>query len=131
MSGGDLDGDDFTVIWDPRFVNAIKTVAPADYVPAQKPLALPWVEQEDVKRHFVDHMLNDVLGIVANRHMAIADDRSPFSKECLELAAIYAVAIDAVKTGIPAQLNEQLRPDKWPDFMGKPVSPLIAWVDFS
>lgn len=41
----------------------------------------------------------------------------------LELAALHSMAVDYVKTGIPAQMSRELRPRKWPHFMEKKNKP--------
>ncbi len=55
LSGGDLDGDLFHIIYDPRLIPDF-TVPPADYpsTPA-KDLGRP-VEREDIVEFFIDHM---------------------------------------------------------------------------
>jgi RNA-dependent RNA polymerase len=58
---------------------------------------------------------NDNLGIIANSHLAFADQFGCESPECLELADLHSTAVDFAKTGKPAVLN--MYPKKYPDFM--------------
>lgn len=72
-SGGDLDGDDFFVVWDselrPREVNC----APMDYK-APKPIELDrLVEIPDIMKFFVRYMKNDSLPKIAHAHLAHSD----------------------------------------------------------
>lgn len=118
LGGGDLDGDDYTLIWDPRFLIRNNS-PPMDYTPSV-PARVPHVTMTDVCENFVNYLKNDMLGQIANAHLAWTDILSPASKECIELALLHSVAVDFAKTGVPAELRLGLRPKTWPDFMGKP-----------
>lgn len=113
-------GDDYTLIWDKKFVDELVEADPADYT-AVKPQAIPWVEQKDIKENFVNHILNDLLGTIGNAHLAYCDLEGPFSPKCLQLCQLYSTAVDFAKTGVPAELPAVYRPNLWPDFMGKEV----------
>lgn len=74
-SGGDLDGDDFFVIWDEALIpaEADRSFPAANYetVTAQKtdkPVSI-----DDMTTFFVNYMKNDQLGKIANAHLANAD----------------------------------------------------------
>lgn len=74
-SGGDLDGDDFFVIWDEALIpaEADRNFPAANYetVTAQKtdkPVSI-----DDMTTFFVNYMKNDQLGKIANAHLANAD----------------------------------------------------------
>jgi hypothetical protein len=41
-------GDDYTLIWDERFVNPLQVAEPADYT-AIKPTSVAWVDHKDIK----------------------------------------------------------------------------------
>jgi RNA-dependent RNA polymerase len=67
-------------------------------------------------------MVNDSLGIIANAHTVFAD-REPEkakSRPCLELAQLFSIAVDFPKTGIPAEIPQNLYVKEYPDFMEKP-----------
>lgn len=118
LGGGDLDGDDYTLIWDPSFLIQANS-PPMDYTPPE-PVRVPQVTMADVCENFVDYLKNDMLGQIANAHLAWTDIVDPSSDECTQLALLHSVAVDFAKTGVPADLPRGLRPRKWPDFMGKP-----------
>ena len=118
LSGGDLDGDLFNVIWDPEVVNATQPSTPADY-PRVDPLV---IYEEITSKHmadfFIDFMKNDNLGLIANRHLILADQRESgtHDPDCLKLAELHSSAVDFSKTGRPVELiklpkAEKARPD--------------------
>ncbi|KAF9351754.1 hypothetical protein BGX34_000383, partial [Mortierella sp. NVP85] len=120
-SGGDLDGDDFTVIWDERIVKKVKQCEPMDYS-GQGTLTANNVTIHDIKRFFVQYAVSDNLGVIANAHLALSDqlEGGPFHSKCLKLAKLHSDAVDFPKSGIPAQMTPDLRAEKYPDFMEKP-----------
>ncbi|KAI0225425.1 hypothetical protein L0F63_001438 [Massospora cicadina] len=119
-SGGDLDGDEFTVIWDPRLIPPIRNYAAMSYVGA-KPKYVERVTIDDVKRFFVDYIMNDCLGQIANAHLVRADlsISGALDPDCITLAHLHSKAVDFPKTGVPAELDKELRVTKFPDFMRK------------
>lgn len=124
LGGGDLDGDDYTLIWDPRFLIR-ENSPPMDYT-APEPVRVPRVTMADVCENFVNYLKNDMLGQIANAHLAWTDILSPDSDECVQLALLHSVAVDFAKTGVPAELPLALRPRNWPDFMGKPEKSYVS-----
>lgn len=117
LAGGDLDGDDYTLIWDKKLIPKFKA-EPADYTPPD-PIKVSRVSLDNVKDFFVDYIRNDILGQVSNAHLAHADRLGPGSAACNTLAQQASIAVDFPKTGVPAVLPLELRPRKWPTFMGK------------
>jgi RNA-dependent RNA polymerase len=124
LGGGDLDGDDYTLIWDSRLLIR-ENSPPMDYT-APKPIRVPRVTMTDVCENFVNYLKNDMLGQIANAHLAWTDIRGPASATCVELARLHSVAVDFAKTGVPADMSSDLRPEKWPDFMGKPEKAYVS-----
>jgi RNA-dependent RNA polymerase len=124
LGGGDLDGDDYTLIWDPRFLIR-QNSSPMDYT-APEPIRVPRVTMADVCENFVNYLKNDMLGQIANAHLAWTDILNPDSRPCIELALLHSVAVDFAKTGVPAELPLALRPREWPDFMGKPEKSYVS-----
>ena len=119
LSGGDLDGDQFPVIFDER-LQPQETVVAADY-PRVSPVDLfRVVNVNDMTDFFVDFMANDQLGRIANMHMQLADQaplgtRSP---DCVKLAEMHSTAVDFQKTGIAVDMSQKPRMRKCkPDFM--------------
>ncbi|KAI8604267.1 RNA dependent RNA polymerase-domain-containing protein [Dissophora ornata] len=120
-SGGDLDGDDFTVIWDPNIVNNVKQRAPMDYT-GRDAVTSEDVTIRDIKKFFVQYAVSNNLGVIANAHLALSDslEEGPHHGKCLRLAQLHSDAVDFPKTGKPAWIKQELRPKKYPDFMEKP-----------
>lgn len=87
LSGGDLDGDDFFVIWDPNLIPTEWNFPPMSYTPS-KPLELQRdVEVNDIRDFFVKYMKNDVLPLIATAHLAHCDQEEggPKSQKCAHL----------------------------------------------
>lgn len=72
-SGGDLDGDDYMVLWDFELLPQIVNVPPMDFAP-EKPLETNKpITVADISEFFVTYMKNDTLGQIAHAHLAHAD----------------------------------------------------------
>lgn len=119
ITGSDLDGDLFFVTWDPDLTQ-FQPQDPMNF-PSVPPGPNKPVTLEAIAEFFLEYMTSDVLGRVANTHLAIAT-KSPDKakdKECLRLAGLHSTAVDFAKTG------EKVNPDsipavkEWPDFMKK------------
>ncbi|KAF2271207.1 RdRP-domain-containing protein [Lojkania enalia] len=118
-SGGDLDGDDYLVLWDQDFLPEIINEIPMDFT-SEKPEELDRpVTVEDVAHFFVAYMKNDSLARIALSHLAQADSsvQGVKNEKCLELARLHSLAVDYPKSGIPAVMDRSLQPRKWPHFM--------------
>ncbi|CZT04968.1 related to RNA-dependent RNA polymerase SAD-1 [Rhynchosporium graminicola] len=127
-SGGDLDGDDFFIIWDKNLRPPEWNCEPLNYdAPAAKTLHRP-VEITDLMKFFVRFMKNDALPTIAHAHLANSDFLPNGVKDpkCLKLAALHSKAVDYVKTGEPAEMPKDLRARKWPHFMEKKFKPREA-----
>jgi RNA-dependent RNA polymerase len=120
-SGGDLDGDDYIVIWDERLLPKIWNAEPMDYTPPPPAPLQRDVTQTDITRFFVKYMKNDFLPRIALAHLAWADflDDGIRNEKCLELALLHSKAVDYPKTGQPAQMPKALNAKSWPHFMEK------------
>ncbi|KAL9584990.1 MAG: hypothetical protein Q9212_001787 [Teloschistes hypoglaucus] len=118
LSGGDLDGDLYNIIYDDSLMPT-KTTEPADY-PTVTPIDIGReVSRSDITDFFVQFMETDQLGRIATLHQTLAD-RSPdgvFSPDCILLAEMASTAVDFSKTGIPVDLTKLPRsPRERPDF---------------
>ncbi|UKZ84865.1 uncharacterized protein TrAFT101_000756 [Trichoderma asperellum] len=120
LSGGDLDGDDFFVIWEPSLIPQ-KWNHPAMNYSSPSPEKLDRdVNVDDLRDFFVNYMKNDVLPLIATAHLALADSAGPGSPICLQLAELHSQAVDYPKTGEPAEWNHAAHnPQSWPHFMEK------------
>jgi RNA-dependent RNA polymerase len=120
-SGGDLDGDDYMVLWDADLIPETINVPPMDFT-ADKPIEKTEpITVADISEFFVTYMQNDSLGQIAHAHLAQADFNAGgvLDPTCLELAKLHSQAVDYPKSGIPAKMTQDLRPSKWPHFMEK------------
>jgi RNA-dependent RNA polymerase len=93
LSGGDLDGDDYIVIWDKDLTNGVTNYPPMDYLPME-PIELSRdVEVNDITKFFVNYMKNDKLGAIANSHLAWADylEEGVKSDQCRSILSHYII----------------------------------------
>ncbi|KAM7485804.1 hypothetical protein LguiA_001813 [Lonicera macranthoides] len=111
-SGSDLDGDIYFVCWDPDLIPPQQD-QPMDYTPAPSMVLDHDVTIEEVEEYFINYMVNDSLGIIANAHTVFADKelQRARSEPCLELARLFSIVVDFPKTGVAAKI---------PHFMEKP-----------
>lgn len=72
-SGGDLDGDDFLVMWDSELLSHDWNQAPMDYSPPERPAINREITMDDITSFFVKYMKNDTLPSIAHAHVAQAD----------------------------------------------------------
>jgi RNA-dependent RNA polymerase len=88
---------------------------------AQKPDMIEYIAMEDIQSFFVNYILSDQLGIIANSHLAKADyfESGALHGQCMRLAQLHSEAVDFPKTGKPAILSSELRAITFPDFMEK------------
>ncbi|OLL22395.1 RNA-dependent RNA polymerase 1 [Neolecta irregularis DAH-3] len=110
LGGGDLDGDDYNVIWDQTLLPP-RIFPPASYH-APKPLELdrPCIAK-DIIDFFIDFIMNDNLGLIASLHQNIAD-RDPEGVKaaaCISLAEMHSTAVDFPKTGIKVNMRNAPR----------------------
>ncbi|KAK9721562.1 hypothetical protein K7432_003305 [Basidiobolus ranarum] len=120
-SGGDLDGDFFTVIWDPNLIPPTKNYSPMEYDPPG-PVEVDEVQIDHIKKFFVNYIASDNLGQISNAHLVHADKHpdGAFNGICLRLAQLNSRAVDFPKTGVPAEFEPGLKVKEYPDFMEKP-----------
>ena len=72
-SGGDLDGDDFLLIWDQDLLPREWNVEPMDYSRPYVPRHEDQIDVDDLTTFFVTYMKNDTLASIAQAHLANAD----------------------------------------------------------
>ncbi|OAG38067.1 hypothetical protein AYO21_07657 [Fonsecaea monophora] len=122
LSGGDLDGDLFNVIYDDELLPQ-KTVIPAAYLPVVPMNIGRAVTADDMAGFFVDFMQNDQLGRIASLHQVFADLDGTLSDKCLLLAELHSNAVDFSKSGVPVDTKRIPRgPEYRPDFMAPSAS---------
>jgi hypothetical protein len=89
LSGGDLDGDLYNVIWSPSLVPE-GTWAAADYPKATTVELDREVNRKDMSDFFVTFMESDQLGMLCTAHLKIADQRpmGVLDEDCIKLAGM-------------------------------------------
>ncbi|KAK4495331.1 hypothetical protein PRZ48_013662 [Zasmidium cellare] len=115
-SGGDLDGDDFMVIWDKELFPREDSHPPMDYTAPPPTVSEGPVTTNDIANFFVQHIKADNLARIATAHRYWADqlDEGIKDPKCLELANLHSKAVDYAKTGVAAEIPPDLRIRKWP-----------------
>lgn len=119
LSGGDLDGDIYNIIWDPQVVyrgdNVRNTFEPANYARPVPQNIGRTVGIDDMTQFFIDFMKTDHLGLIAVRHMILADQKDFGTLEpiCVALAELHSTAVDFSKTGIPVDLRSVPKANKF------------------
>lgn len=93
LSGGDLDGDDYIVIWDPDLIFGVVNHKPMDYSPLEPRVLDRDVTVSDIRKFFVNYMKNDKLGTIANAHLAWADyhEHGVKSDQCKSLPTTFTL----------------------------------------
>ncbi|KAL2801788.1 RNA dependent RNA polymerase-domain-containing protein [Aspergillus granulosus] len=120
-SGGDLDGDDYLVIWDEDLLPEEWFREPMNYTSKKAHDIDHEVTVDEITSFFVTYMKNDCLPTIAHAHLAWGDylDDGVDGAKCIQLAQLHSDAVDYNKTGNPAIMTRALRPRKWPHFMEK------------
>ncbi|KAK1054154.1 hypothetical protein LTR74_016018 [Friedmanniomyces endolithicus] len=126
-SGGDLDGDDYLVMWDTELLPKEWYYPPMNYE-APPPLRSDGpVTVDDITTFFVKHMQNDNVGRIAMAHRFWADSndcpQGVKDDKCIELARLHSMAVDYAKSGIPATFPKNLRIKRWPHWAEKDGKP--------
>ncbi|KAI5201365.1 RdRP-domain-containing protein [Aureobasidium subglaciale] len=122
-AGGDLDGDDYLVMWDDDLLPPEPKweCEPMNYDPPTPVTCIGAVQDEQFVKFFVDYIKYDNLGSIALNHRATADretvNRGVGHNKCLRLAQLHSRAVDFNKTGVPAQMSEDLWPRKFPHWI--------------
>ena len=130
-SGGDLDGDMFSLIWDERLIPPKSCVIPPlDYDSLAAEAAKDATSESktcSLSEFYIKVMTNDSLGRVAHLHLALCDLMPCGAKDplALELAKSQSLAVDFPKTGIAPKVPEEalvmVDTNGFPDFMEKPL----------
>ena len=105
LSGGDLDGDLYNIIYDNSLYP--KQLANAAEYRIVTPIDIGrTVERSDMTDFFITFMENDNLGLIATLHQILADQSvmGTFDEQCLLLAGLHSTAVDFSKTGIPVSV---------------------------
>lgn len=129
-SGGDLDGDLYSLIWDPRLIPP-DTCPPLDHdavrAKARKRQQEGWMGGEEapgsIEEALVNGMDNEALGRIARLHLAMSDaaDDGARGPSAIALAEEFSLAVDGAKTGltarVPTDIAAEVTRRGYPDFM--------------
>ncbi|CAK5059197.1 unnamed protein product [Meloidogyne enterolobii] len=127
MAGSDLDGDEYTVIWDEQLY-LDKNEDAFDYTcKAQEAAAISEKDLRDkMAEFFVDYIKQDSIGRIANAFLVNSDLYGIKSEICMRIAAKHMEAVDFPKTGVPPQsLTKNWEPEKPPGENGEPGQPAM------
>ncbi|KAK1761553.1 RNA dependent RNA polymerase-domain-containing protein [Echria macrotheca] len=120
LSGGDLDGDLYNVIWDPAVVEKMRTFRPASYARIEPLTVEGPIKVEHMAEFFVEFMRTDRVGVIAIRHLIVADQQTQgtLHPDCLKLAELHSNAVDFSKSGRPVDMRDLPKCDSSrPDFL--------------
>jgi hypothetical protein len=118
ISGGDLDGDLYYVFYDDELCK-INPVPPMDYTDNSKKNKKENITLKDVIDFFAVYVNNNNLGLIADAHLAHADQNTANNDIAINLALKFSKAVDAPKTGEDVRLEEEENPKAYPHYMGK------------
>ncbi|CAF1342905.1 unnamed protein product [Adineta steineri] len=126
ISGSDLDGDEYVVIWLKDLIPTTPNVDAYKYDSQEDPPKMNRpITRDDINQIVMEVSEQDCLGSLSNIHLAYADKEKEGIKSevCTNLAGWISQEVDAAKTGKHPLTEEQiveLRENfgtKWPDFM--------------
>ncbi|KAL4268526.1 RNA-dependent RNA polymerase [Pleurotus pulmonarius] len=107
LGGGDLDGDTYFVIQYPQLL-APKRFDPASYQAIEPKTLERDCSIDDVCDFVVEYINSDVLGLISDRHLIIADQSKKGTNDvdCIRLAQLHSMAVDYAKHGNPVDIDE-------------------------
>eukprot|EP01103_Thecamoeba_quadrilineata_P016924 TRINITY_DN5823_c0_g1_i1.p1 TRINITY_DN5823_c0_g1~~TRINITY_DN5823_c0_g1_i1.p1 ORF type:complete len:1193 (-),score=162.72 TRINITY_DN5823_c0_g1_i1:244-3822(-) len=143
LSGGDLDGDEYFVTWNPALIE-IKEFEPMKYFDNEKGQTSsgnssttdfvldkldntlpedPVKRQQIIRKQFVDQLFSTSVGELGNLHLAMSDKFGAKHEFSLHLAKLFSIAIDSGKTGlkvtVPPDYRLKFQDSGWPHFLGR------------
>ena len=131
IGGGDLDGDSYTIFWDPIFLFDVN-ISPADYTaPSVNLECVPNVSVEELQAHlpsFRSHYINaNNIESLSNCHLAHLVSIDPSHNDCEAVAKRIDINVNFFKSGL---ITEDLKMDErhtyWPKFMQKRHEPAFT-----
>ncbi|VDK32350.1 unnamed protein product, partial [Gongylonema pulchrum] len=137
MAGSDLDGDEYSVIWDEQLLLDHNEQAMEFGKRLHTPAALSQEEVErEMRRFYTEYIKQDSIGAIANAFLVNSDFYGINSDVCLRIAEKHSQSVDFPKTGQPPEplvkewtkqvdgtLVPPEKPERWPDFMHKTHEP--------
>ena len=121
-SGSDLDGDYYFVFYDKDLIpKESNLMEPMNYIFDFKSLEKKKITINDVIDYFAEYINLNNLGIIGDAHLALTDQDNLGAKGKIpmKLAELFSQAVDAPKTGLKIELNDEEQAKKYPHYMGK------------
>ena len=121
-SGSDLDGDYYFVFYDKDLIpKESNLIPPMNYFFDIKSLEKKHITINDVIEYFAEYTNLNNLGLIGDAHLALADQdkNGAKGKIPMHLAQVFSLAVDAPKTGLKIELNDDENAKKFPHYMGK------------
>eukprot|EP00835_Amoeboradix_gromovi_P002805 NODE_167_length_16327_cov_0.361597.p1 type:complete len:2533 gc:universal NODE_167_length_16327_cov_0.361597:11222-3624(-) len=116
-SGGDLDGDQFTCIWDENLIPQ-KFVAPMELDAS----AATEDATTSIQHAYIKIMNEDCIGLLSHAHLALSDQLPGHvtNPKCIKLAHLISKSVDFPKKLQPIHIpDELLRNLQYPDYLEK------------
>ncbi|CAI5437645.1 unnamed protein product [Caenorhabditis angaria] len=106
MAGSDLDGDEYSIIWDQDML-LDHNETPFDFTAEKQKVAFDESKIDELMREFyVRYLELDSVGTISNNHLHCSDQYGLNAKVCMDLAKKNCQAVDFTKSG---QAPEPLR----------------------
>ena len=121
-SGSDLDGDYYFVFYDKDLIpKESNLIEPMNYFFDIKSLKKKHITIKDIIEYFAEYTNLNNLGLIGDSHLALADQDKKGAKGNIPmlLAEKFSLAVDAPKTGLKIELNEDENAKKFPHYMEK------------
>ncbi|KAK0228867.1 RNA dependent RNA polymerase-domain-containing protein [Armillaria fumosa] len=117
LGGGDLDGDIYDIVPNPDLMPPVINEAASyestgTYVARDEDGNPKECDVNDIADFIVEYINSDVLGLLSDRLLVIADQSSKgiYDKDCERLAALCAQAVDYPKQGIAVDIDNNKLP---------------------
>ncbi|CAJ0585767.1 unnamed protein product, partial [Mesorhabditis spiculigera] len=118
MAGSDLDGDEYSVIFDERCFFDHNEAAMSFPAAEEGKIAEKLPTHKDMVQFFMRYLSQDSIGRLSNAHLRASDYYGLFSAASTSIAKKCSVAVDFPKTGKPADnLSPDENVDSSPDYM--------------
>uniref|UniRef100_A0A1I7U5Y1 RNA-directed RNA polymerase n=1 Tax=Caenorhabditis tropicalis TaxID=1561998 RepID=A0A1I7U5Y1_9PELO len=103
MAGSDLDGDEYSVIWDQQLL-LDRNEDPFDFSVEKKKEPIDMSKVDQLMREFyVKYLMLDSVGQISNAHLHNSDQYGLTSRVCMDLAKKNCQAVDFTKSGTPPE----------------------------
>ncbi|KII86358.1 hypothetical protein PLICRDRAFT_114791 [Plicaturopsis crispa FD-325 SS-3] len=131
LGGGDLDGDPYNLILDPKLF-PMRTSEPGSYISRPDKQTSEPCTVVDVADFVIDYINSDLVGYISILHLRFADLKGADCDECIRLAEAASWAVDFPKTGSPVEFSKLPRASgrEKPDFLSYEGSNVGAGTNY-